>query len=106
MHENLAYFVIVRSGVGIEGNAFVRGDGTQLPSDARVHGAIVYGRQRKDCPGWRGAGPIGDGPRRIADKRISRKLPLISPHPYALWCDNHHSFGLVVAAGPYTLLLV
>ena len=45
MHENLAYFVIVRSSVGVEGNVFVGGDGTQLPSDAGVHGAIVYGRR-------------------------------------------------------------
>ncbi len=48
MRENLACSVIVRSSVGVEGNAFVGGDGTQLPGDARVHGAIVHGRRRED----------------------------------------------------------
>ncbi len=43
MHDNLALVVIVRSGVVVESNALVGGDGSQVPSDAGVHGVIVYG---------------------------------------------------------------
>ncbi len=46
MHDNLALFVKVRSGVGVKSNALVGGDGSQVPSDAWVHDAIVYGGRR------------------------------------------------------------
>ncbi len=46
MHDNLALFVKVRSGVGVKSDAFVGGDGSQVPRDAGVHEAIVYGGRR------------------------------------------------------------